>query len=174
MIYAVPKSVMPKKLKSTFCAVLLLMVSATVCAEQKADLVVVRKSESRLSLEKDGKAFASFNVAFGAHPQGHKQQQGDERTPEGVYTLDSKNAGSAFYKALHVSYPNANDIGGAKARGVDPGGAIMVHGQKNGFGWSAFVVQLFNWTDGCIALSNHDMDIVWSAVDAGTPIKTLP
>jgi murein L,D-transpeptidase YafK len=164
---------MPKSLKSILCAVLLL-VSVTVSAEQKADLVVVRKSEARLYLEKNGKVFASFKVALGAHPQGQKQQQGDERTPEGSYTLDSKNAGSAFYKALHVSYPNAKDIAGAKARGVDPGGAIMVHGQKNGFGWSAFVVQLFNWTDGCIALSNRNMDIVWSAVDVGTPIKILP
>lgn len=145
-----------------------------VQAEQKADLVVVKKSESRLFLERDGKAFASFQVAFGANPKGHKQRQGDERTPEGRYVLDSKNAASSFYKAIHISYPNAADKVAAKARGIDPGGLVMIHGQKNGFGWFAPITQHFNWTDGCIGLRNRDIDKVWESVDVGTPIEIHP
>lgn len=143
------------------------------CAE-KADLVVVSKSESRLYLEWAGKRFASFKVAFGGAVRGHKQQEGDERTPEGKYVLDSKNAGSAFHRSIHISYPNAADRAAAQARGVSPGGDVMIHGQRNGWGWLAPVTQLFDWTDGCIALTNADMDRVWEAVDAGTPIEIKP
>jgi len=106
---------------------------ASAAFAQKADLVVVKKSESRLYLERSGKQFASFKVAFGGNPKGHKQQQGDERTPEGRYVLDSKNAKSGYYKAIHISYPNARDMAAATAKGVDPGGLTMIHGQKNGF-----------------------------------------
>jgi murein L,D-transpeptidase YafK len=152
----------------------LLCFVATSAATEKADRVVVKKSEARLYLERDGKTFAAFRTAFGARPEGHKQQEGDERTPEGRYVLDSKNAKSAYYKAIHVSYPNAHDTASAKARGVDAGGLIMVHGQKNGFGWLAPIAQYFNWTDGCVAVSNEDMDMIWQAVDVGTPIEILP
>jgi murein L,D-transpeptidase YafK len=155
-----------------------MLATALTCAQaistEKADLVVVRKSESRLYLQRAGKSFASFHVAFGNHPRGPKQQQGDERTPEGRYILDSKNAASSFYKALHISYPNAQDVAAAKSHGVDPGGLIMIHGQKNGFGWMGYATQLFNWTDGCVALTNGDMQQVWDAVDAGTPIVIYP
>jgi murein L,D-transpeptidase YafK len=153
---------------------ILLGVAATSTAAEKADRVVVKKSEARLYLERDGKAFASFKAAFGARPEGHKQQEGDERTPEGRYVLDSKNAKSSYYKAIHISYPNAHDTASAKAHGVAPGGLIMVHGQKNGFGWLAPLAQRFNWTDGCIGVSNADMDTVWRAVEVGTPIEILP
>ena len=145
-----------------------------VAASQKADLVVVRKAEARLYLENGGKSFASFRASFGSQPKGHKQQEGDERTPEGRYVMDSKNANSAFYRSIHISYPNAQDVASAKKRGRNPGGQIMVHGQKNGFGWLASVAQWFDWTDGCVGLSNKDMDTVWSAVDVGTPIEIYP
>lgn len=141
---------------------------------EKADLVVVSKAESRLSLQRAGKQFASFKVAFGANPHGHKQQEGDERTPEGRYVLDSKNPGSGYYKAIHISYPSAQDRAAAKARGVSPGGQVMIHGQKNGLAWLAPIAQLFDWTDGCIALTNADMETVWQAVDVGTPIEINP
>jgi murein L,D-transpeptidase YafK len=143
-------------------------------AAPKADLVVVKKSESRLYLYRDSQAFAEFRVSFGSEPKGHKQQEGDERTPEGRYVLDAKNLKSAFYRAIHLSYPNAQDVASAKARGVQPGGQIMIHGQRNGLGWLAPVAQWFNWTDGCVGLSNKDMDAVWSAVDVGTPIQIYP
>lgn len=88
----------------------------------KADLVVVKKSESRLYLKRDGKTLTSFEAAFGGEPKGHKREEGDERTPEGRYVLDSKNANSAYYKAIHISYPNPQDIAAARARGVVPVG----------------------------------------------------
>jgi murein L,D-transpeptidase YafK len=147
---------------------------ASLAHAEKADLVIVSKSESRLYLERAGKRFATFEVAFGGNPRGHKQQEGDERTPEGKYVLDSKNSNSRYYKAIHISYPNAQDRAVAQARGVSPGGLVMIHGQKNGFGWLSPITQLFDWTDGCIALSNADMETVWQAIDVGTPIEIHP
>jgi murein L,D-transpeptidase YafK len=147
---------------------------SSLAVAEKADLVVVSKSESRLYLERAGKRFASFKVAFGGDPKGHKQQEGDERTPEGRYVLDSKNPNSAFHKSIHISYPNAADRAAAKSRGVSPGGDVMIHGQKNGWGWLAPIAQLFDWTDGCVALKNSEMEEVWNAVDVGTPIEIHP
>lgn len=159
-------------LRALLC-VALLMIGSLAHAE-KADLVVVSKAESRLYLERAGKRFASFKVAFGGQPKGHKQQEGDERTPEGKYVLDWKHAKSGYYKAIHISYPNARDRAAAKSRGVRPGGQVMIHGQKNGFGWLSPITQLFDWTNGCIALSNSDMEAVWNSVEPGTPIQITP
>ena len=152
-----------------------MLVCAAPCfAADKADLVIVRKKERKLLLYNNGEQLASLKVTFGANPEGHKQQQGDERTPEGEYVLDYKNSNSKFYKSIHVSYPNKEDRKAAAERKVSPGGDIMIHGQPNGKGWAAPVLQFFNWTDGCIALKNSDMDLVWNAVDAGTPIVIKP
>jgi murein L,D-transpeptidase YafK len=140
----------------------------------KADMVLVYKSESKLLLKKGEKTLREYNVAFGASPKGHKQKAGDERTPEGRYILDYKKADSSYYKAIHISYPNAEDIANAKKLGVSPGGDIMIHGQRNGFGWLGFIIQWFNWTDGCIAVKNSDMDEIWRMVDVGTPIVIYP
>ena len=166
--------IMKSNLRIAVIVFVLLLAGGLAHSGQTADMVVVEKSESRLYLMRDGQAFASFRVAFGANPEGHKQQQGDERTPEGKYLLDYKNANSLFYKSIHVSYPNQRDRQEARKRGVDPGGDIMIHGQKNGYGGLSFLVQRFNWTDGCIALSNKDMDSVWDAVQPGTPIEIRP
>jgi len=141
---------------------------------QQADLVVVDKSSSRLHLVANGKTLATFNVAIGREPQGHKTRQGDQRTPEGEYVLDAKNARSGYYKSIHISYPNARDREFAKRAGLNPGGDIMIHGQRNGWGWFAWITQRFDWTDGCIALTNADMDAVWRAIDIGTPIRIDP
>ena len=151
-----------------------LLYAGAVHSEQTADMVLVEKSKSRLYLMREGKAFASFQVAFGSNPRGHKQQQGDGKTPEGRYMLDYKNAGSAYYKSIHISYPSAKDREEARKRGVDPGGQIMIHGQKNGYGRLSILVQRFNWTNGCIALSDRDMETVWKAVKPGTPIEIKP
>lgn len=160
--------------KIIITAVTFFLCSGLAYSEQLADFVLVIKSESRLYLIREGKELASFKVAFGSNPRGHKQQQGDERTPEGRYTLDYKNANSAYYKSIHISYPNAKDRENARKHGVDPGGHIMVHGQRNGYGGFSTIVQFFNWTNGCIALSNPDMDVVWQAVNPGTPIEIRP
>ena len=149
-------------------------IASPLLAQEKADLVHVVKSERRLYLMKDGKEIDSFRATFGANPKGHKQRQGDERTPEGRYTLTHKNLNSSFYKSVHISYPNAQDREKARTMGVNPGGDIMIHGQKNGVEWLTPLSQLFNWTDGCVALTNSDMDRVWDSVDPGTPIEIDP
>lgn len=138
---------------------------------ETADSVLVDKSEEKLYLLKDGAVIAEYSVAFGANPKGHKQQEGDERTPEGHYTLDFKKTDSAFYRAIHISYPNDADKQSATQRGVDPGGAIMIHGQRNWLGWLSFITQRFNWTDGCIAVTNSEMDEIWRMVAVPTPIE---
>lgn len=162
----------------------MLKILVTVCAfficfgvlhsKQTADFVLVVKSESRLYLLRNQEVFASYRVKFGSNPEGHKQQEGDERTPEGRYVLDYKNPNSSYFKSIHISYPNAEDRARARKRGVSPGGDIMIHGQANGWGSFGWVIQFFNWTNGCIALTDSDMDRVWSAVKPGTPIEIRP
>ncbi len=153
---------------------LVLLIPCTVFAAPKADLVLVIKSEARLYLVENGKVFKSFPVVFGGNPIGHKKREGDNRTPEGTYILDFKNEDSAFYKSIRISYPNEEDIARAAKRGLDPGGNIMIHGQRNGYGHLAPVMQQYNWTEGCIAVSNYQMDVIWDAVAIGTPITILP
>ncbi len=160
--------------KGLLIALLLILQTANGVSAQKADAVLVIKSERRLYLMNKGERFASFHVTFGAEPTAHKQARGDERTPEGHYRLGYKNPNSDFYKSIHISYPNAKDRANAQRLGVDPGGDIMIHGQANGWEWASPLVQLFSWTDGCIALSNRDMDRLWAAVDPGTPIEIRP
>jgi murein L,D-transpeptidase YafK len=160
--------------KYVLIALLFILQTTNVMCEQKADAVLVIKSKKRLYLLNNGVPFASFPATFGANPTGHKQAQGDERTPEGDYLLDYKNPNSKFYKSIHISYPNAEDRANARRLGVDAGGDIMIHGQANGWEWASALVQFFAWTDGCIALSNQDMEQVWMAVDPGTPIEIRP
>jgi murein L,D-transpeptidase YafK len=165
-----------KRLYKYILLLLLLSLQSVLVAEsvQKADAVLVVKREKRLYLISKGERFASLPVTFGADPVGHKQQRGDEKTPEGKYILDYKNQNSKFYKSIHISYPDQKDWSNAKKTGLDPGGDIMIHGQTNGWEWASPLVQLFSWTDGCVALSNRNMDKVWEAVDSGTPIEIRP
>lgn len=137
-------------------------------------LVKVDKSLNTMYLINGDKIVEKFHVVFGKTPVGHKQQEGDQRTPEGRYFLDYKKEDSSFYRAMHISYPNKKDKENAKKNGVSPGGLIMIHGQKNGFGWLSYITQKFNWTDGCIALSNKEMDIFMRLVKIGTPIEINP
>ncbi|WOE67003.1 L,D-transpeptidase family protein [Aeromonas allosaccharophila] len=139
---------------------------------EKADLVVVKKSTYSLTLMKDGKELKRYWIALGPAPKGHKQQEGDQRTPEGRYTLDYKRTNSGYYKAIHINYPNLDDIKRANELGVRPGGMIMIHGQRNSIGNRR--VQPSNWTNGCIAMLNHELDEVWDAIDPGTPIVIEP
>lgn len=150
---------------------LLLLAVLNGHALAQVDLVRVDKSEGRMELMERGAVVRSYSVAFGGNPQGHKRQQGDEKTPEGRYTLDYVKEDSSFYRAMHVSYPNGRDRADAAMRGVLPGGLIMVHGQRNGLGWLAPLMQRFNWTDGCIALTNDEMDEFLTLVSVGTSIE---
>ena len=153
---------------------LVLRPSSGIATAAPIDLVKVDKSDHTLSLISNGETIAIFHVALGGNPVGHKRQEGDRRTPEGHYLLDFKKPDSAFFRAIHISYPNEADEESAKRRGVRPGGAIMIHGQRNGLGWLSAASQRFDWTDGCIALSNKDMQIVWDLVNVPTPIEISP
>jgi murein L,D-transpeptidase YafK len=138
------------------------------------DKVLVVKSEKRMYLVKKDIRYREYRISLGANPKGHKQKQGDERTPEGLYFLDYKNPNSSYYKSFHICYPNSKDRETAREKGWDPGGDIMIHGQPNGYGWMGFASQFYDWTDGCIAVSNSEMDEIWSTVKVGTPIEIRP
>jgi len=140
----------------------------------KADCVLVKKHEKRLYLMKNKKPIKTYRVALGANSKGPKIKEGDERTPEGKYTLDYKNSNSDFYKSIHISYPNDRDLKRARKMGTSPGGDIMIHGQKNDAKNFERIHRYVNWTDGCIAVTNTEMDEIWMAVDVGTPIIIEP
>jgi murein L,D-transpeptidase YafK len=139
------------------------------------DYVLVRKKERLLYLYSGNEAVRVYPIALGKQPEGHKQKEGDSRTPEGIYTLDWRNPNSRFFRSIHVSYPNKNQFLAATEAGIDPGGEIMIHGQPSD--WSERVKLTFkeqDWTEGCIALENQDMIEVWNLVSDGTPIKIEP
>ncbi len=140
----------------------------------KADRVVVLKTERKMVLMQGDLVLRVYRIALGRYPLGHKQREGDARTPEGTYTLDFKLKDSEFYKAIHVSYPNEQDISYAQARGVDPGGKIMIHGLPNKVKATRVGHPMIDWTQGCIAVTNHEMDEIWRMIDPGTPIEIHP
>jgi len=142
--------------------------------DAKADRVVVQKSARRLELYRGSELLKAYPVSLGRHPVGKKEQQGDGRTPEGEYRLDYRNANSSFYRALHISYPQADDVASARVRGADPGGLVMVHGIKNGLGWLGRLHRMVDWTDGCVAVTDREMDEIWRAVPDGTKIVLQP
>ncbi|MFO7994475.1 MAG: L,D-transpeptidase family protein [Marinobacter sp.] len=136
--------------------------------------VLVRKEERRLYLLSGEQVVRSYRIGLGDNPSGHKLYEGDKRTPEGEYVLDWRNPDSDFYKSIHISYPNKQDREQASAWGLDPGGSIMIHGLPNDAGDMAFAFLGLDWTDGCIAVSNEEMDEIWQLVADGTPIKIVP
>ena len=143
-------------------------------AFESADRVIVDKSERRLYLLRHGRTIAEYPVKLGLNPYGHKQQEGDFRTPEGKYTLTRRNPRSEFFLAIQVSYPNQEDMAWAKENGWEPGGLIMIHGQPNVPKRSSEFYASRDWTDGCIALSNSDMVDVWLRTSVGLPIEIRP
>jgi len=138
------------------------------------DHVIAYKHERRLVLLSRGKELKSYRIALGGEPNGAKTRQGDHRTPEGSYVLDSRNANSHFYKAFHISYPNSKDISAARKLGVSPGGDIMLHGLPKEYAFVGKAHTLHDWTDGCIAVSNEEIDEIWKLVRVGTPIEIKP
>jgi murein L,D-transpeptidase YafK len=139
-----------------------------------ADRVVIEKDARRLHLMQNGKAFRTFKIALGIRPQGDKKQEGDFRTPEGKYMLDRRNPNSEYFLSIHVSYPNSTDRREAAELGVDPGGAIMIHGQPNVPTRSEAYYRTQDWTNGCIAVSNSDMIDIWLMTGENTPIEIRP
>lgn len=136
--------------------------------------VLVKKAERRLYLLDGDEVVRSYRIGLGDNPSGHKLYEGDERTPEGEYTLDWRNSASDFYKSIHISYPNEKDREMASAWGLDPGGNIMIHGLPNDAEGMGFAYKGLDWTDGCIAVSNEEIDEIWRLVADGTPIRILP
>lgn len=141
-----------------------------VAAEQRADLITVDKSARTLTLSRGGAVLATYPVSLGFTPIGHKMREGDGRTPEGRYVIDFKNDRSRFHLALRVSYPNAGDSARARLQNVPPGGDIMIHGLRNGFSWLGTLHLKRDWTDGCIAVTNREIQDIWARVAPGTPI----
>jgi murein L,D-transpeptidase YafK len=139
-----------------------------------ADRVVVLKTERTLELLNQGKVIKTYKVALGGDPVGPKTRQGDHKTPEGTYVLDFRNAHSKFYKAIHISYPNNHDRAVAHEKGISPGGDVFLHGLPNGYGAIGAVHRLKDWTDGCIAVTDEEMDQIWKAVPDGTRIEIRP
>ena len=154
---------------------LLLLQGSLAAAEfPVADRVLVEKGERKLHLIRNGATFLSFDIALGIRPLGDKQHEGDFRTPEGHYRLDQRNPNSEFFLSIRVSYPSPRDIREARAQGLDPGGAIMIHGQPNEPTRSEAYYRTQDWTNGCIAVSNSDMIDIWLMTAHDTPIEIRP
>lgn len=147
---------------------------AGFAAPAPIDRVIVLKSERRMYLVRGDEVVRSYPVELGRSPQGHKVFEGDGRTPEGLYVLDRKNAGSRFYRSIRISYPNDYDLAEARKYGQRPGGLVMIHGQPPERGLGYRDSRGWDWTEGCIAVSNADMDEIWALTGEGTPIEIMP
>ncbi len=160
--------------------VLLLIALAGAAAELraeplvKADEVLVIKHERKLYLRRRGETLKGFPIALGWRPVGQKIELGDGRTPEGLYWIVGREARSDFYRALRLSYPNSADRERARRVGVNPGGGIMIHAVPQGYEPTGPGVPMIDWTDGCIAVTNADMDEIWARVADGTPVEIRP
>ncbi len=156
-------------------AVALLLVALCPSAgAQKVDCILVNKRDHKLFLMSAGKAIKTYSVALGRGGLEPKGRQGDGRTPEGIYRIDSRNRHSQFHRSLHVSYPDAGDRQRARKLGVSPGGDIYVHGLPNGQGWIGAAHRKMDWTDGCIAVTDQEIEEIWTLVPNGTPIEIRP
>lgn len=140
----------------------------------KIDKLIVIKHERIMEAYSHGKLLKTYSISLGKNPIGDKKFQGDYRTPEGEYIINDKNPKSGFHKNLGISYPNTRDISEARSKGFDPGGDIKIHGHKNGIGFIGKFHLFFDWTAGCIAVTNNEMDELYESVDVGTPIIIKP
>ena len=141
-------------------------------ASAMADKVLVLKGQRKLLLMKDGEVLKAYSVSLGGNPVGPKTRRGDRRTPEGQYVLDWHNPNSQYHRSIHISYPNTEDMARARRLGVPPGADLFIHGEPNDYDGPD--QHLGDWTNGCVALTNTDMDEIWRAVLDGTPIEIKP
>ncbi len=173
---------MGKHCASVFCTTLILALitqvwlfpETTTATLTKIDKVVVLKSKRLLMLYENGEIIKSYKIALGRNPEGRKTRAGDMRTPEGLYYLDRRNANSRFHRALHISYPNADDIRYARERGLSTGRDVMIHGLPNGYEDVGKWHRTYDWTKGCIAVTNPEIEEIWALVPDGTPIQIEP
>jgi murein L,D-transpeptidase YafK len=145
-----------------------------LAADTRIDRILVEKSHRRLSLLQCDKTLKTYRIALGRNPVGAKEEEGDLKTPEGFYRVDGRNRQSSFHLALHVSYPSPEDTARAAARGVTAGCDIMIHGLPNHRGWIGAFHRRSDWTAGCIALTNEEIEELWRIIPDGTPIEIRP
>lgn len=168
----------PRRNFQTVLALACVLTAASVAVKgpalEPADKIVVIKSSHTLMLLRGGKVIKEYKVALGNDPYGPKTRQGDGKTPEGDYTIDAKNAHSRFHLALHISYPSAADRERARKMGAAPGGEIMIHGLPSEWAWLGSLHRRHDWTAGCIAVTNAEIEEIWAMVPVGTPIEVKP
>jgi len=141
---------------------------------QKADSILILKKDHLLELLCKGKVIRTYKVALGRGGLAPKTRDGDALTPEGHYLIDSRNAASAYHRALHISYPNTEDCARAAKLGVPPGGAIMIHGLPGYAHWIGSGHRLYDWTLGCVAVTDPEIEEIWNLVPTGTPVEIRP
>jgi murein L,D-transpeptidase YafK len=141
--------------------------------KETAERIVIEKSARTMTLMSGGQVLKTYKVALG-NPVGTKEQEGDGKTPEGTYFIDSKNPHSHFHRALHISYPNPADRERARKLGVNPGGDVEIHGLPWTFGWLGSLHRIKDWTSGCIAVTNSEIEEIWPLVSVGTPVEIRP
>jgi len=171
-----------KILRLSFLILLLFSVSLEAPAarsrakppKSQADRILIEKAARRMTLFQGEETLKIYRIALGREPVGPKREQGDGKTPEGRYRIDGRNPQSAFHLSLRISYPNAADQAQAAERGVKPGNHIMIHGQPNGLPDIGGSSALYDWTDGCVALSNAEIEEVWKLVPNGAAVEILP
>ena len=142
--------------------------------QNAVDEIVILKSARAMNLENNGRVIKTYKVALGRQPVGAKDREGDHKTPEGEYTVDAKNSQSDYHLALHLSYPNDADRERARALGVSPGSDIEIHGLPKGYGWIASGHRLMDWTDGCVAVTNSEIEEIFAMVPVGTRVEIKP
>ncbi|MFL6313390.1 MAG: murein L,D-transpeptidase family protein [Terriglobales bacterium] len=158
-----------------FAVVLILaLCCAAVAAPIQADKIVILKSTRSMTLFSGGKVLKTYKVALGSAPVGPKRVEGDHKTPEGDYVIDAKNPQSQFHLSLHISYPSAADRERARSVGQSPGGAIMIHGLAKPFAYLGPLHRQTDWTDGCIAVTNTEIEEIWKLVPVGTRVEIRP
>ena len=156
---------------------LVVLIAALRCvaaSPTQADKIIILKSARQMTLLSAGKVLKTYKVALGSRPVGPKQVEGDHKTPEGNYIIDAKNAHSQFHLSLHISYPSAADQQRARAMGARPGGAIMIHGLAAPFAYLGPLHRQTDWTDGCIAVTNAEIEEIWKLAPVGTRVEIRP
>lgn len=155
-------------------AFVLVAITAQAGTQIKVDKVLILKHERKLILLNGNQEVRSYRIALGGNPFGPKTYRGDNRTPEGFYTIDGRNPASQYHRSLHISYPNAEDRARARKLGKHPGGDIFIHGLPNGQGWVGKAHTLHDWTLGCIAVTNEEIEEIWKLVANGTTVEIRP
>ena len=172
-----------KKIKSVLLTTLLLFLALIVYyfypddklpSDIKIDKLIVLKSKREMYAFTNGKLIKTYKISLGRNPIGDKKYEGDKKTPEGLYYINDKNSNSGYHKNLGISYPNENDIEEAKQIGKPPGGEIKIHGLRNKTGFIGKFHRWYDWTLGCIAVTNNEIDELYNVVNIGTPIEIRP